>query len=631
MMSIKRMQNIVRAVSPLKAITLITLLLISGIGIQTLAANAGSSSGGDPPQPPSDSTASSGAAGSRYFNYWIPLVFTEAPYGPTIITFTSVSPVQIIPHFDSLTMNGSISLPEFGYFALSTEYEPYLANGTWFETTGPVQVTVMSYNGVLENETNDYSWSYAVLPTNMWDQKYVVNYDDTLLAIMPGYDGISATVFSPPTANGQRSSNDIDLNYIGNVTLLRADAGTVVYSESAIWLVQFNGNPETGTFAMAGIPSILWDNQYLISDDVTPGEPPNETSSFDFIPPQAGTLTMLSDDSYNELEFDANQTVSVPLDSQEFECRRRAFGVNEDSNEFPGVLRFMFIDQQERLHVSTIPLIGRDKLSFAEIYFTLPLLPGREMSAGAIEDETAISMYTVDKDGNPMLTTPELYSAGQFVSIPDFYALAIANKSILAYEAASQYYNDSTLASIAQILFPQNMVSQYPTDEAIYPSWYRMPNLAIHEVRFDPYPLTKVQNAIMEVEIINNGTQITGPFSVQINVNGVEKYRERRDNGLRPDEIYEISVQEFQWFSRDVLTYSINVDIDNDIIELSEDDNTIQGSEEVVFNPRLRLLVYAFITALVVRVIFFVGKKYQRFRFKRPVSVDYKIEGDFFV
>ena len=105
-------------VNKLKSLLVILFLATSSFNLVILTATnyvfGGSSSSGDIPPPGGDGEDTSGgsSAGGLYLNYRIPLIFTEGPYGPTLISITTVqNNTYILFGFESVLFpNGSTSL-----------------------------------------------------------------------------------------------------------------------------------------------------------------------------------------------------------------------------------------------------------------------------------------------------------------------------------------------------------------------------------------------------------------------------------------------------------------------------------------------------------------------------------------
>ena len=623
-----------RFAGKISAVALISIVLPSLMAIpiiqgEELTGMAGTSSGAV------SSAAGGGGGGPTYYHYLIPLVFSDGDFGPTQISLVSVSYAQVILGFASAKLGGAnaFDMQPGESIHFTTEEESGLKNGTRITSTALITIQVFSvrnltsylYGGEVSGESEDRSWGYAALAYSAWGTDYLIGSENSLVAIVANQSGVNVTINDEV---GDTEGEKIELLTDGRLAIVELEGRKRITSNAPVWLVEFVGNTTTGTYALSGIPENLWGDTYILSQHGLPGDPPLKRSYVSLYAEEDITIQLYDNGEIKNVEAQEKTTAQLDI-SNGLYIRNVAKDIppivieTSETKTF-GVLFYEHNTTDGKRHVAAVPLIGQEQLRYAETYASVAYIPGRLTNIVPQEVDTHILVSTNRFFQN---TTVQ---AGESIAWSDSSVSTAADKALLVYDVGLQYQNEDTdkdKSSIATILFPLNAVGANPPENASFVSWYRTPNLVLENADFDRTP-TQLERTRLRFSVKNDGRQAAPAFTVEVTFNGIEKL-EHRFEGLRVNESQEFEVEEFLWFGSE-LSYEINVDIDNEVKEGNEADNTKGETIEIQANTRLNAVGILSLIVLITVTIVYATRKWRQIAEKQGLKIDYTVEGDIY-
>ena len=609
-------------VNKAKPLLVILLLLTSSFSlIITISTNyvfGGSSSSGDIPPPGSEGedTGGGSSAGGLYLNYRIPLIFTKGPYGPTLISITTVqNNTYLLFGFESvLFTNGSTYLNIGETLILDPTIEINLKNGSLIQAFTPIQINVYNLPSL---SSNDVTFSYSVLVMSMWGKTHQAPFDNLRAIIVAGFNQTEIDIYTP----GEETQY-LEINEVGNTTVVELKKGTIIETNGPIGVVFFSLSSE-GAFAFTGIPEYLWGTEYFV----------HPTPSISGIPLlEDHTEIVLSTISYGEnvhADTDDDNSFLVDLpDNGTVNLPTNLLAADENFNHVYSLyteysLNIMFnYTINGTQHKAAVSYMASDKMKWAELFLTTTDYLNQKLESIVYENNAHIlPLLIYNLQAYIDLGNYTVKDKGEFF---DYYANTsygfLGNGSYFSYLMTSPPENEMWNSSV-NILFPLNLYSYFDNTSTIFPSWYRFPNINVKEIIVSPKQPTELRRLQLDIIIQNNGSIPSAPFWVAVTVNDTIKIHKKLD-GLDINETLPIVYEEFQGFGMKILNVSVFTDSLSQIFELIEFDNAYEFFVKITRNWNIIYISVAVGVIIIGFAIYSIARRIIKQRKKRKTQFD---------
>ncbi|MCG3225690.1 MAG: hypothetical protein H7645_02120 [Candidatus Heimdallarchaeota archaeon] len=605
-----------------KSLLVILLLTASSFNLVIVTSTnyvfGGSSSSGDIPPPGGngDDTGGGSSAGGLYLNYRIPLIFTEGPYGPTLISITTVqNNTYILFGFESILFpNGSTSLNVGETLILDPIIEINLKNGSLIQAFTPLQIDV--YNRP-SGSSNDVTFSYSVLVMSMWGKTHQAPFDNLSAIIVAGFNQTEIDIYTP----GEEIQY-LEINEVGNTTVVELKKGAIIETNGPVGVVFYSLSSE-GAFAFTSIPEYLWGTEYFV-------HPTPSISGIPFL--EEYTEIVLSTISYGEnihadTDFDNSFLMDLP-DNGTVDLPTHLLVAEEDFNhiyslytEFSLNIMFNYTINGTQ-HKAAISYIASDKMKWAEVFLTTTDYQNEKLESVVYENNAHIlPLLIYDLQMYVDLGNYTIKDKGEYF---DYYANTsygfLGNGSYFSYLTTSPPENGIWNSSV-NILYPLNLYSYFDNTSTIFPSWYRFPNINVKEIIKSPKEPTELRRMQLDIIIQNNGSIPSAPFWVAVFVNDTIKIHKKLD-GLDINETLPIVYEEFQGFGKKILNVSVFTDSLSQIFELYEFDNSYEYFVEIIRNWNIIYISVAIGVIIIGFAVYSITKRLIKQRKKRKTQFD---------
>jgi hypothetical protein len=606
----------------IEALILILLVIMgSSSFIITTSTNfviGGSSSSGDIPPPSGDDgdTGGGSAAGGMFFNYRIPLIFTKGPYGPTLISITTIqNETMIIFKFQSILFPLNYTILNIGEtLILDPTIEVFLRNGSLIQTGGPIQINV--YNQPSESSV-DVSFSYSVLVMSMWGKTHQVPFDNLSAMLVAGFNQTEIDIYSP----GEETQY-LEINTIGETLVLELKKGTIIETNGPIGVVFFSLS-SAGAYAFTGIPEYLWGKEYFV-------HPTPQISGIPFL--EDYTEIVLTTINYGEnvhADTDSDNSFLVDLpDNGTANLPTHLLAVDEHFNyvyslytDFSLNIMFNYTINGTQ-HKAAVSYIASDKMGWAELFLTITDYENEKLESIVYENNAHIlPLLIYDLEAYVDLGNYTIKDKGEYFS---YYANTsfgfLGNGSFFTYLITSPPENGIWNSS-ANILYPLNMFSYFDNTSTTFPSWYRFPNINVKEIISSPSKPTELRRLQLDIIVQNNGSIPSAPFWIAVYVNDSIKIHKKIE-GLDINETIPIIYEEFQGFGQKILNVSVFTDTLNQILELYEYDNNFKYFVRITRNWNIIYISIAIGVIIIGFVVYRIILRTIKHRKKRKTQFD---------
>lgn len=582
-----------------KFIVLVVLILIS------IRANIvytfGSSSEGDPAPPSGNGGGGGGGGGFLFFDYYIPLIFDETHKdGLASVSVTLIQPSLMLTSFamDESGVNQRVfNSPTTVIFDPSSS--PGLTNGSLIRLTAPAQVVV---HRLTQDVENDKSFAYTVLPDRMRGYEYRAPFDGYVTVFTE--DQLTEVNFRFP--NGSTKQGMIFQPF--DPQTFPIAKGTYINTTKATTVTFFSPDDENGYKATLGIPRYLRGMKYIIPQQlyVTP-EDETDLSYVEVIPssPTEINLTYVSG---------AVRTVSI-FGPTKFSLSADLVGITSRRSEID--VNLHFVHQYAGLTKSSmVQMIEAPEMRAGELF---AIIPGLSASFAILQPNTNFTVAEYTQDGfiiaNREVWKLETYDS---VSIPTKFSpsIVVANDSLYGLSVSPGRSLHWMAPSMAFVLLPLNQQTLYRNVTGITATWYRFTNLAIQSIDIFPDPAEEFSSLLLEVRIVNNGSLPASAFKLEVKLDDEIVIQDELDF-LPVNETLVYTYRTFLRYNQRNLTLSIDVDVENEVTEINEDDNTFSGTIHVGRNIRLRVSIDLFI---IIVIVYLARIAYRRFRLMRKLQ-----------
>ena len=606
----------------LKSLLIIILIATSTINLVITSSTgyvlAGSSSSGDIPPPGGDGDDTSGgsSAGGLYLNYRIPLIFRSGPYGPSLVSITTVqNNTYILFGFESVTFTENSTMLNIGEtLILDPTVEINLKNGSLIQAFTPLQINVYTKPSIA---TNDITFSYSVLVMSMWGKIHQVPFDNLKAILVAGFNQTEIDIYSPG-----EETQFLEINLVGDTTVVELNKGDIIETNGPIGVVFFSLS-SNGAFAFTGIPQYLWGTEYYI----------HPTPSVSGIPLlEEYTEIVITTNSFGEnihvdTDDDNNLVVYLP-ENGTADLPTHLLAPEENINhvysiytEFSLTIMFNYTINGTS-HKAALSYIASDKMKWAELFLTTTDYDSQKLASVVYENDAAIiPLLIYDLQVYVDLGNYTVKNKGDFF---DYYANTtygfLGDGSFYSYLATS-LPEDEMWNSSANILFPLNLYSYFDNTSTTFPSWYRFPNINVKEILVSPDTPTELRRLQLDIIIQNNGSIPSAPFWVAVFVNDSIKIHTKID-GLSINETLPVIYEEFMGFGRKILNVSVFTDSQSQIFELYEFDNSLEFFVEIYRNWNIIYISVAVGVITIGVVIYFISRRIIRQRKKKRTQFD---------
>lgn len=609
-------------VNKVKSFVIILLLAASSFNlIVTISTNyvyGGSSSSGDIPPPGGngDDTSGGSSAGGLYLNYRIPLIFIDGPYGPTLISITTVqNNTYIIFDFESILFPDNSTYLNVGEtLILDPTIEINLKNGSLIQAFTPLQIDV--YNQPSES-SNDVTYSYSVLVMSMWGKTHQAPFDNLRAIIVAGFNQTEIDIYTP----GEETQY-LEINEVGNTIVVELRKGSIIEANGPIGVVFFSLSLE-GSFAFTGIPEYLWGTEYFV-------HPTPSTSGISFLEDYTEIVLStinLGENIHADTDFDNSFLVNLPNNGT-VELPTHLLQAEEDFDhiyslytEFSLNIMFNYTINSTQ-HKAAISYIALDKMRWAELFLTTTDYQNQKLESVVYENNAHIlPLLIYDLQIYVDLGNYTIKNKGEFF---DYYANTsygfLGNGSYFSYLTTSPPEQGIWNSSV-NILYPLNLYSYFDNTSTIFPSWYRFPNINVKEIIVSPTQPTELRRLQLDIIVQNNGSIPSAPFWVAVTVNDTIKIHKKLE-GLDINETLPVVYEEFQGFGKKILNISVFTDSLSQIFELYEFDNSYEFFVEITRNWNIIYISVAIGVMIIGFVIYSISRRIIKKRKKSKTQFD---------
>ncbi len=555
-----------------------------------------SSSEGDPAPPGSDPNGGSGGGGGGFlfFDYYIPLIFDETHKdGLASVTVTIIQPSLMITSFqmDESGVNQRVfNQPTTITFNPSTSRG--LTNGSLIRLTSPAQVFVHRSS---QDDFADKSFGYTVLPDRMRGFEYKSPFDG--YAVVFTEDSLTTVNFAFP--NDTFKKEQIFRPF--STQIYPVTRGTYINTSEPTTVTFYSPNESTGYVATMGVPKFLRGNRYVIPNHLYDLSKDQLDFSTIEILPESPTEVKI------EYENNSTQILSIfgftqlALSSGIKSLTSIRADIDVSINikiQYVGLIRSSFVQ-----------LIEAPEMRAGEL-FTIP--SNFSASFAVLQPNTNLTVADYSSSGY-VLANREAWKFDEVasVSLPgkDSPNIVVANDSLYGIAVSPGRIGHFMAPSTAFVLLPLNQQTLYKNVTGIFATWYRFTNLAVSSIEIFPEPAEEFSSLLIKVTFISNGSLPAGNFKLQVNLDG-EPIIEDEISFLQINTSLVYTYRTFLKYDTKNMSLSATIDLNNEVTEINEDDNSVSLEIHVIKNIRLRGSFWLF---LILTTVYVMKTAYQKF------------------
>ncbi len=556
-------------------IFIILLILISPMHIDA-------SSSGDDGSSSSASSSSGGGGGSpQFYDYYIPLVFDETHRdGHSEVSIWIVQPSVLITTFDQNEAGvNSIQVNEPVKMTFNPIDNQGLTNGSRIRSTSPMLVVGHRTN---EDIFRDTSFAYSVLIDRMMGFQFVSPVDGWINA----FTLTSDTRIDVKNSNNQIIPTRIDTAFTTEEIPVRK--GDFINSSAPV-LGAFISY-QNGTYASMALPKYLHGHDYIFDTDLT-AERSDETvlSHITIIPDEPTEIQLLYPNSGIErLVIEGPVQLKLSDNLRAIHSERSEISVTIHQKILYGGL----------IRQSLVQLISSTEMRAGELFVTPT---GFSTHISSLKENSTFITGIFDKEiddynfASKLNITRGLYETIQYQGLSDSHIL-LGNQESFSFITSPGKASHPMAPSVAFLNLPLNP-STSANVTGITATWFRFPNLAVSEMKIIPGPAEEYTGQKIYIKVISNGSLPASRFNLLITIDQ-EAVIEEEYEFLQVNSSLEFKINEFFSFGKEKINITARVDVNDNVNEINEEDNS--DSLDVVINKNIRLRVSLFIALLLV-------------------------------
>lgn len=559
-------------------IFIILLILLSPMNINA------SSSGDDGSSSTSSSSSGGGGGAPQFYDYYIPLVFDETHRdGYSEVSIWIIQPSALITSFDQNEAGvNSVQVSQPTKITFNPLENQGLTNGSMIRSTSPMLVVGHRTN---EDIFRDSSFAYSVLIDRMMGFQFLSPIDGWINV----FTLTSNTRIDVKNSNNQIIPSRIDNAYTTDAIPVRK--GDFINSSAPVSGAFISY--QNGTYASMALPKYLQGHDYVFDTDLTAERAEETVLSFlTIIPDEPTELQLLYPDSGVErLIIDGPVQIKLSNNLRAIHSERSSISVTIHQKILYGGL----------IRQSLVQLISSTEMRAGELFLTpsgfsthISVLKENSSFTSGIFDEE-IDTYNLASKSN---ITRDLYETIQYQGLSDSH-LILGDQESFSFITSPGKASHPMAPSVAFLNLPLN-----PTTNAnvtgVTSTWFRFPNLAVSEIKIIPGPAEEYTGQKIYVKVISNGSLPASRFTLVITIDQ-ETVIDEEYEFLQVNSSLEFTINEFFSFGKEKINITARVDVNDNVNEINEDDNS--DSLDVVVNKNIRLRV-SLLVVLVLGLIF---------------------------
>ncbi|MCY3411687.1 MAG: hypothetical protein INQ03_08660 [Candidatus Heimdallarchaeota archaeon] len=547
------------------------LFLLLANPIQMASASSAGDEGGVPPPPASGSGGGGGSP--QFFDYYIPLIYDDThSRGMAEVVVWVIQQSLLITSF-SMDKSGSntVQVNEPAKYVFNPRDNRGLTNGSLIRSTSPLLIAVQRNT---EDIQSDESFGYSLLSDRMHGFEFT-SHINGYLSVFSVNPGALIRIQSPGESIVMEES--IDEAY--STIQVAVKKGSYINSSLPVFgaFISF----EHGVHASMAVPRYLKGTNYIFDSILAaPRTDEIDRSYISIIPDEPTELTLIYKGGGNKFLTIFDDTV-IKLDSE-------LVGINSSRGYLDVTIHLLLSYGGLERH-SMVQLIAAEEMEFAEFFVspsgysshyatTNPMTSYYSLAYQAIPGNSGFIF-----DNRYMMNTTK-YSTFSMISKSDSN-IVYANNSFFSIITSPGLTGHPMSPSLSFLNLPLNSQSSRNITGLIN-TWYRFPNIAVGKIEVRPGPIEEFTGQVIHIEIYSNGTLPVSHFSLRITLDD-EEYTEEFDF-VQANESIIFEYTRFMDYGKTMINVTVELDIEEEVNEINEDDNSLRGDFNVEKNIRLR-------------------------------------------
>ncbi len=564
------------------------LILIILVGSST---NVHGAPSGDDGAPPPSGGGGGGGGGPQYYNYYIPLVFDETHTdGISEITIWLMQPSAVITSFAQDKSGTSVSQYQTPVkLTFNPKDNEGLTNGSVISTTAPALVVGQRLS---QDIIEDKSFAYSILSDRMMGFEFIAP-EDGYFNFLSSSSNVQINIDNPNVEAVLTETIAIPFTTVE----IKVDKGTYINSTGPM-----NGafiSYKDGRSASMAVPDYLKGDNYIFDSEITSLRVDEiDQSSISIIPEEPTELLFI---------FKDGSTKKVNLfTAAEFVLDNNIRGINSSRGKIDVSLKIK-IKYGGTVRSSLIQLFAASEMRAAEIY------------ASPNTFSTNYAITSVQNALEPLyLDLSDPNNQGYFKSTKykitklKYETLSVINNDEfqIMYSEDALYSYVSSPGLIENPMAPSASFNNIPLNtqaaknvSGLASTWYRSANIAVGKIEIVPGPIEEYTGQQLRIEIYSNGSLPASKFKIRIVIDDEDPIEETFDF-IAVNETLVFKFDRFIQLGSTKMNVTVEVDIDDEVNELNEDDNYMEGNYNIDRNIRLRFSGYLSLSIVFVYILY---------------------------
>ncbi len=561
------------------------------------------SSEGDPGTPPAGGGGGGGGS-PQFFDYYVPLIFNSSHAdGKSIIQITFIQPSVLITTFaqDKAGVTQSqIRTPQT--IILDPDNARGLTNGSLIRTTSPVQV-------IVQRNTQDISWdhsfSYTILPIRMAGYEYRAPFDGFIAIFTKTQD----TQVNIRHRNGTVKSGRI---FIPNTMKMFSVTSGAYINTSRSTIGAFY-TTIGGYKASMAVPKFLRGKDYIFSGNLyNLNNNQVDLSKIRIFTDHPTELQIqYVNNQIKKLAIFGDTVLPLTSSIRGIKSLRGDISVSVEINiAYGGILRS-----------SSVELMAAPEMRAGELF---AYSSGFSESFSVINQQTNMTLLHFDTNQYRVayrdIPVYSKYDTHEILTevVP---SVLVANHSLFGIGTSPGKIGNPMSPSMAYLPLPLNSQTLFRNVTGVKSTWYRFIDLAVNSITFFPKPPEEFSSQTIIVKIVSNGSLPAGEFVYTVTIDGKEVAK-NTVTFLPVNNTIELKFNQFLPFDTKTLSVVVSVDINNQVNEITKNDNNLSINVPVVQNLRLRGTFYLVLTIIAVLTGRYFYRKYKEKQTEEEGRVD---------